>query len=214
MRHRSRRLGTLTLAACLVSASCTGDTPAPPNVPMDSGAFQVETLPRAYPQPDTASIESSLERFRSTLASRPASLSGGSPSRQALVRRMVAALAASDTNALRALAVTRAEYAWLIYPESPLLHPPYRQPIDVAWILHAAPHAKGFARLLERLGGRPMRLDSLACAPEPVTQGANRFWTQCTARITIGPDAVELRLFTALVERSGMFKVMSYDNDF
>ena len=127
---------------------------------------------------------------------------------------MVAALAASDTSALRALAVTRAEYAWLIYPESPLLHPPYRQPIDVAWMLHAAPHAKGFARLLERLGGRPLRLDSLACAPEPVTQGANRFWTQCTARITIGSDAVELRLFTALVERSGMFKVMSYDNDF
>ena len=214
VRHRSRRLAPLLVGACVAVASCKGDTPGPSHVLMEPSALPPQTLVRDRPGPDTATVESSLERFRSTLASHPVSLGGGSRSREALVGRIVAALAASDTSALGAFAVTRAEYAWLIYPESPLLHPPYRQPIDVAWMLHAAPHAKGFARLLHRLGGRQMRFESVGCSPEPVTQGSNRFWTRCTTRITIGPDAVEMRLFTALVERDGVFKVMSYDNDF
>ena len=221
---RSRCLATLTLGVCLVAASCNGGTPGPPGKPadsrppnrsVDSRAVQAGTIaPIERVEPDTVSIESALAHFRSTLASRPVGLENGAPTRESLVRRIVSALAASDTNALRAIAVSRAEYAWLIYPESPLLHPPYRQPIDIAWMLHAAPHAKGFARLLERLGGRPLRLESLTCDPAPVTQGANRFWTGCTARLAVGPGAFEMRLFTALVERDGIFKVMSYDNDF
>lgn len=164
--------------------------------------------------PDTASLETTLARFQATLSTHPTALEGGTDSRDDLGRALVTALAASDTAALRHLAVSRAEFAHLIYPESPLVRAPYRQPIDVAWLLHSAPHAKGFTRLLRRLGGRPLRYRSMGCGAMPTRQGGNRYWTGCRITLFIAADSLEARLFTSIVERAGRFKIMSYDNDF
>lgn len=204
----------LAASACLLALACGDRECSAPEQGAARGPLHADSAAPDVRQPDTASNASALAQFRSTLVRPSGGLEGGADSRQALVTRVVTALASADTGALRRMAVSRAEYAWLIYPESPLVHPPYRQPIDVAWMLHAAPHAKGFTRLLERLAGRLIRFQSVTCNPEPVIQGANRFWTGCTVRFTLESEAVEMQLFAAIVERDGALKVMSYDNDF
>src|SRR3712207_7674926 len=46
------------------------------------------------------------------------------------ISRFVRAVETSDTTALRDLALSRAEFAYLYYPESPLSRRPYEEPPD------------------------------------------------------------------------------------
>ena len=163
---------------------------------------------------DTASTAVQLRQHQATLPDQPTTLDGGAKSREGVARALLGALADSDTAALRALAVSRAEYAHLVYPESPLVHPPYQQPIEIAWVLHATPHAKGLTRLLQRLAGRSLAYEGMDCDSVPAVQGANRFWTGCRIRFTVDGRPVRARLFTAILERDGRYNVASYDNDF
>lgn len=161
-----------------------------------------------------SSAEADLQRYQASLPEHPQTLDGRLSSPDAVARTLLGALAASDTAALLSLAVSRAEYAYLVYPESPLMRAPYQQPVDVAWALHATPHAKGLTRLLQRLGGRSLAFDGMSCQPAQVVEGRNRYWTGCRVRFTVDGDPVEARLFTAIVARDGHLNVASYDNDF
>lgn len=163
---------------------------------------------------DTGSIRAELRRYQAALPVHPTALDGHFTSPDDVARALLGSLAASDTAALLALALSRAEYAYLVYPESRLVRAPYRQPVDVAWSLHAAPHAKGLTRLLQRLGGRSLTFRNMTCHPEQVAEGRNRYWTGCQLRFTVDGELVEARLFTALVSRDGRLNVASYDNDF
>ncbi len=59
-----------------------------------------------------------LARFRAGLE-QPSGLVDAAPTRDALVERYVRALERSDTAALAALAINRAEFAYLYYPTNP-----------------------------------------------------------------------------------------------
>src|SRR5688572_10152652 len=71
-------------------------------------------------------VEEEIRRFQATLGDRPYALSGGAADRTSLVRSFVEAIERHDERALQRLVVDRAEFGYLIYPDSPNTRPPYR----------------------------------------------------------------------------------------
>ncbi|MCC6931347.1 MAG: hypothetical protein IT359_20330 [Gemmatimonadaceae bacterium] len=154
-----------------------------------------------------------LQRFRASLPT-VRNLAGGAPSRDSLVALVIAAVTRHDAHALAALAVSRAEYAWLVYPELPIARAPYNHPPDAAWMLLAAESRAGRSRLLERFRATPLVARALAC-DERETYGSLTLWPNC--RVTVpGRDgeARAQRLFGAVVAVNGRFKLLSFGNDF
>jgi hypothetical protein len=160
-------------------------------------------------------VAEQLGRFRADLPDTLRAFVGGQPSSDALVKEFVRSLESSDTTALVQLTISRAEYAWLVYPDSPLSAPPYRQAPDVAWMRHAAASTAGLGRLIERLGGSSLGMKSWSCAGAPENEGANMVWRDCAVRFEKPRTGEQtLRLFSSIIERHGRFKILSYANGF
>lgn len=152
-----------------------------------------------------------LESFRSGL-SRPAGLSGGFGSREALVRAFVAALEATDTSALRRMVLGKAEFAWLYYPSSHLSRPPYELPPELLWFQMQGQSDKGASLLLSDRAGIDVGYLGHDCASER-REGENRVHGHCVLRrATAAGDTVGERLFGLVMERNGRFKFVSYAN--
>jgi len=161
-------------------------------------------------------VEEELRRFRAALGGQTATrLDEGSASRDALVRRFMASLSRNDTGELRKIALQPREFADLVYPESPYTHAPYRQSPALVWYQIENGSSVGFTRLVRRLGGQPLKYVDNRCDPKPDRQGRNAIWTNCAVRI-IGPagKSTTHRLFGSIIERDGVFKIVSYRNEF
>lgn len=219
--------GTLAAAALLAVAAggaCAGDHGTTSGATGSVAArAAADTAPTAaedtsYRQRPGYVVDSALthdellRRFRAGTSRREA-LEGGASSREALVTQVFEALANRDTAGLRALVVTRDEFAWLVFPSSPLAGPPYNQRPEVAWLLREAASDKGMHRLLRRSAEAPYRYRSHDCPRAPEIEGRNRVHRGCTVRVRRGAREVELRLFGAIVERAGRWKLLGYDND-
>lgn len=191
---------------CSVLAACEPR----PRAGHDSAAM-ARVAPTAAPDADSIYLEAA-GRFRAGLP-RPGALTGGADSRTALVREFVRLLAAGDTAGLKRLEITRAEFAFLLYPESPLVRPPYRQAPDIAWMLRSNGSRTGLRRLAERLAGQPIEYVSHEC-PEPVVEGGNRYWRGCRLTLRSRGIITTARMFGGIVERGGTFKLESFGNDF
>jgi hypothetical protein len=159
-------------------------------------------------------IEEELRRFRADIPSPPTALAGGATSRDELVRQFVRALEQGDTTRLVRMLMNRAEFAYLVYPESPWTAPPYRQAPGLVWLIASRENRTGLTRLLQRLGSRPLGFRSYECDAEPERLGANRVWRGCRLGLTGSSGvATPMRLFAGIIERHGRFKVYSYGND-
>jgi hypothetical protein len=156
-----------------------------------------------------------LRRFRTGLTE-PVRFEGGASSRDELARRFLAALATKDTAALADLAVTRAEFAWLVFPDHLYAAPPYELDPAFFWMQLGAEGAKGLNRALERYGGRPFILLALACQRDTLQlrSGPARMWSGCQVRYRDGEQEETRRLFGSIVERDGRAKLLSFANDF
>jgi hypothetical protein len=159
-------------------------------------------------------VDVELRRFRADLGVAPEGFSFGASSRSALVAAFVRALERNDTTALARLVVNRAEFAYLVYPSSPNVRPPYRQPPDVVWLQRSAATNKAAARLLDRFGGRPLRFAGYSCPAAPVTEGPNTIWGRCVvSRAPAGArDTTVLRMFGPIVAHGGRYKFLSLAN--
>lgn len=160
------------------------------------------------------SIDVHLERFRRVAGARVGGLRGAAPSTRALVDRWAAALAARDTSALVALAVDRAEFAWLYYPESHFARSPYEMPPGLLWSRITAASDAGLRRSLMRVGGARLTVIGFRCEGPEVTEGRNLLIGGCTVdlRVDGAPLAAE-RLFGTILARDGAYKFLSYAND-
>ena len=157
-------------------------------------------------------MDTLLHRFQAGLPPQD-TLAGTSPTREALTRRYLAAVARFDTSAVRDMHITRAEYAYVYFPSSKLMKPPYELPPDVAWMLHTAESNKGMGRVMERFGGQQLRFESVRCPGEPLREGANVVWRGCVVRYRGENEReAEQSLFAAIIERDGQFKFFSYAN--
>ena len=161
-------------------------------------------------------VEEELRRFRNAIGGTAVTtLANASPSREELARRIVRAVAANDSAALRAAALTAREFADLMYPSSPYTHPPYRQAPGFVWMQIVNGSSTGFKRLLARRGGQRFDFESLTCKPEPERQEKNLLWLECTLRlVTPQKETVTQRWFGSIIERDGKFKIVSYANQF
>jgi hypothetical protein len=217
----------LLVAILLATAGCTASdirSETPRNSADSARADAIararqDSINRAQPGYVVDSIlplEEELRRFRAALPGDSATaLAGGSPSREALVRRFVRALAANDTADLQRMAVRGREFADLYYPESPYTRPPYRQSPALAWSLIQNPSTSGLTRLVRRLGGKSITYVGHRCDPKVVHEGRNVRYAGCLIRI-VGEqgDTVTKRYFGSILERDGQFKFLSYTNQF
>ena len=159
------------------------------------------------------SMEEGLRRFREGLPL-VSELAGGEGNREALVRRFVRAVERSDTNDLRAMAITRSEFAYLYYPTSPYTRPPTVQVAGLVWFFNIQSSQKGLTRLMRRHGGKPLHYSGHSCEASPVREGLNALWHACLLRVADSSQADDIRLFGTVVEREGRLKFLSYANDF
>jgi hypothetical protein len=160
-------------------------------------------------------IEESLRRFRLTLGPEPERLSGGASSRDALVGRFVRALAASDTAAFADMLLTRDEFAWLYYPHTRYTERPYELAPEILWLQIENASSRGFGRLLDRLGSTDIGGPTYQCRAAPLVEGPNRVWEECTVRVDPPEgDPRDMGLFGSILERDGVFKFVSYTNDY
>ncbi len=170
------------------------------------------TAAASAPQP---TIEQLLADFRRTVTEPAPKAMGGARSKEALVRRFVRSLEGADTNAFRDMALDRAEFAYLYYPESPYTHRPYRQDPALLWFMIQQGSNKGLTRLMRRMGGTPLGYVSVRCPDAAEVHGDTKLWPNCAVRrVAAAGDTVEQRLFGSIVERDGRFKFMSYANEF
>lgn len=153
-----------------------------------------------------------LERFRAGLP-RVDTLASASPSIEALVRRLAAALEARDTVAMNAMVLSRSEFAYLFYPGSAMSKPPYEAPPELLWGQILASSDDGAGKLLARFGGTKARISALRCPNAPEQEGANRLHTRCEAEIRApGVEALKGNLFGTIIERDGRFKFVGFAN--
>lgn len=159
-------------------------------------------------------IEEELTRFRATVPEAVSRLTGGASSRSELVRWFVRAVETRDTTALRAMIISRAEFAYLYYPSTIYTRPPYRQAPGLVWFRMTSQSQRGIGRVLERDGGRPLGQVGYRCDPKPTVQGVNRIWTGCLLRVKQGDETVSRRLFGSILERDGRFKFLGYQTEY
>ncbi|HEV7388092.1 MAG TPA: hypothetical protein VGN73_05700 [Gemmatimonadaceae bacterium] len=217
---------SLLLAGCLLLASCVASRDErarraiADSTRVDSIArARQDSINRASPGYVIDSIlpaEEELRRFRTELHGHTVTrLANASTSRDALVRRFMMALARSDTGELKRMALQPREFADLVYPQSPYTHPPYHQSPALVWYQIENGSSTGFTRLLRRVAGQPLTYLDHRCDPKPDRQGQNEIWTNCILRI-VGPagDTSSHRLFGSIIQRDGLFKIVSYRNEF
>lgn len=194
------------LAVTLVVAGC--DAASAP-----SAGFDLRSPSSVVAVVDSAlAPEEHLRRFRGGLEPVHA-LDSVAPSRDALVEAWAEAIERQDTARLVSLHLTRAEFAYLYFPESPYAAPPARTPPEFLWFQFRENSEKGLNRAVRRLGGRPLELEALACAA-PRPHGRSLLHERCTARRRTAEGLVEQRLFGTILERDGRFKFVSYANEF
>jgi hypothetical protein len=221
----SPRFHWVTLGVALAMTACREPPPADAARPNDSvSAARADSIARArqdsinraqpgYLVDSILPIEEELRRFRADIPTRAPALEHGAPSIDSLVARFAGALARHDTTALARLAVTRSEFAYLIYPSSRYTKPPYRQKPQIVWMLLQGASSQGATRLLGRLAGPGVKVLGHACDANPEVADKNRLW-QCRVRYTSAGETATRQLFGAVVEREGRFKLSSFANDF
>ncbi len=156
-----------------------------------------------------------LARFRAGLTE-PARLTGGETSRDGLARRYLEAVSRRDTVALLGMLVSRAEYAWLVYPDHLYSRAPYELDPSVAWLQLGDENGKGLSRVLQRYGGRPLEFRQLACARDTlqVVTGPDTLWGGCRLTYRTGDSTLTRTLFGSIVQRDGRMKFLSYHSEF
>ena len=186
---------SLPLATALALTSC-GRAPAAP-------ARVDETLtPR----------EARVQGFQTGLPE-TRTLADGVPSRDSLIAIVAHGIETRDTAALRRLAITKAEFAWLVYPTSAQGLPPYDLEPQAYWEMLFLHSNGGITKALEAYGGAPLRVLSYDCGTGESVEGENRLVGPCLVRrVTPGGDTVQEALLAQLIERNGRWKVMSYAN--
>jgi hypothetical protein len=152
-----------------------------------------------------------LRAFRSGLP-RIRALAGGFGTREELVRGFVRALESADSASLAGMAVSRAEFAYLVYESSPQSLPPYDLSPSLMWFTLEGTSRRDIAKALQLFGRRRLGYVDHACA-DTVTEGANQVHAACTVRhLRENGDTASARLFGPIVQRDGQFKFLSYAN--
>jgi hypothetical protein len=156
--------------------------------------------------------EENLRRFQATVTAPSGNrVSGGAPSTDALLRRYWALLAAGDTLGMTPLIVSRAEYAYLYFPES--VEGASGMPPAVGWELIVRQSGRGLSRALFQAQRGPAPIVRTICSDEPRVMGKSKLYGPCG--VVIRRDGTEETLWIAksLLERDGVHKLLGLQNE-
>ena len=129
------------------------------------------------------------------------------------MRRFVRALEQSDTAALAALVIDRAEFAYLYYPSTPQGRPPYDLSPGLMWFLLRESSQRGMVHALEERGGRPLGYLGVSCDETVSREGENTVAGPCLVRHRQADGTVvQERLFGLIMSRGDRFKFVSLAN--
>jgi hypothetical protein len=156
--------------------------------------------------------EENLRRFQSTVAA-PAGnrLSGGAPSTDDLLRRYWALLSTGDTLAMSPLIVSRAEYAYLYFPES--VEGASGMPPAVGWELIVRQSGRGLTRALFQAQRGPSAVVRTLCSDEPRMMGKSTIYGPCGVVIRRDGTEETLWIVKSLIERDGIHKLFGLQNE-
>jgi hypothetical protein len=199
--------------ASLVIVACRGDAPAADATEAEKQAAHVQEVVAAGGVVDSIiPIAEALRRFRADLPQQD-TLYHASPSREALVQRLAAAVSARDTAALNAMVLSRAEFAWLFYEESAMARPPYEAPPALLWGQILTSSDEGARQLVNRLGGKLIEVSAFTCPNAVEREGRSALHKRCTVRFSArGEPPLEGNLFGTIIERDGRFKFIGLGN--
>lgn len=153
-------------------------------------------------------------RFRAGLTE-PTALGGRfASSRESLVAALLDAVRASDSVAVAAMTLDRAEFSWLYYPAHIYARPPYELAPATFWTLIEGGSDKGKRRLLQRLGGIDFTYRGMQCEPSTNVRAPVQEWQNCRVKLLLGGAPQELRIFGSIVAVEGRYKFAGYANDF
>jgi hypothetical protein len=190
-----RRLPVLLLCTLPV-VSCSSGNPNPRGTTVDS----------------VVPMDAALARFRQGLEE-PAELDAVAGRLDELIETFVHRLERGDTAGLAAMALTRAEFAYLYYPAVPEARPPYELPPGVLWFMIEGNSTRGLRTALAERGGTALGYIGYRCPGTARRDGENTVWPLCVVRRMQAPgDTVDERLFGPIVERHGRFKFVSFAN--
>lgn len=138
-------------------------------------------------------------------------LTGATASLDDLLRTVERGLAASDTARLHDLMISEREYRDILFPAFPASHPPINAGFETVWILQYPDSYRGLLRLLERYGGKDVRV--LAVRFDRPDQDFVNFVLHETSRVDVTVDGEPLesvRLFGSVVRIGDQWKVLTY----
>ena len=158
----------------------------------------------------TPAPEDQLAIFTANLDERPTLLRGGASSLNALAERFVRGVQERDTAGIRSIHVSKAEFAYLVYPTHPQALPPYSLPPEVVWMMTESSSAKALDKIVAMGIRQGASIQSVVC--EGVTsQGKNRVHSGCVAIAQESSRGEEIRIpLGPIIERDGRFKFASF----
>lgn len=158
------------------------------------------------------SPEENLRRFQATVSGPvPQRLSGGAPSTDALIRRYWDLLVAKDTLAMTPLIVSRAEYAYLYFPES--VEGANGMPPHIGWELILSQTGRGLTRALLAAGRGPATVLRTECSSTPVRMGRSTVYGPCGVVVRRAGFEETIWLAKTLIERDGVHKLLGLQNE-
>lgn len=178
-----------------------------------SAANQVSTYQGVIDS--TLPIEEEIRRFQATVESLPTALRNGAHSRDELIRQFLMAVERHDTTVLAGLVLQRDEFIALYYPYTQFTTPPYEMSPSLLWFQMQNRSSRGISRLFKRDAGRRLDATGVHCEASPEIQGLNRLWREC--RIEVADSTGQPRprqLFGTILERSGVFKFLTFANEY
>src|SRR5690606_17827531 len=101
----------------------------------------------------------------------------GEPGVDALLRRYWATLVRGDSLSLTPLVLSKAEFAYLYFPESD--EPDNGMQPHVSWLLLSNNSGRGLVRALTRAADQDSTLLGTTCSQAPSTAGVNRLHGPC-----------------------------------
>lgn len=144
----------------------------------------------------------------------PTRLTGGADSRSALIRAYWDALQGTDTTRIRTLVLSKAEFAYLYFPESA----PFAsgmQPVP-AWVLYEAQSGRGLtaasSRAREAAAGRAVLRD-VTCRAGGRTEGTSETSGPCGVVLRWPDQRIDtLWIVSTVIRRDGRYKLLGLDN--
>ncbi len=228
----SLRIRSLALLASVMAAACGGDRapdttgrqPVPEGIDPRMVEWRADGVLIAsqdslrktpgYVIDSVFTPEENLRRFQATVAGAPpAAFTGGARSTDDLLRRYWALLSTGDTLAMRPLIVTRAEYAYLYFPESG--EGEAGIPPAIGWELLLAQTGRGLTRALGAAGRAPSSVVATVCSAVSQRAGRSTIYGPCGVVIVHPGSAARDTVWVVktLIARDGVHKLMGLQNE-